>query len=496
MKKLSWVILLAFLLTGCGSTAEIKSTEISPPLETETQSLTPIAYDIENEPPQPRETAPPEPEITEEPTLENPPAPVVIDFSDFDSIPDDTIAELVSQGLSTTESVENYYTPRIDRDYQIKFVPENEDFENYLSHLENFTIESGSNYTIEAVNPYEENELYAIFEVHYTDDSQGAIEYQLFPKNFRLSGNDFAYYLGGTDEESILQNFDLITKDTPMIWRGFRDDPEIKCIAYDFYGITRLNADTVEFGWYSYLIDRNDFLVHLEPEWNLKRKISLPAFEMETAPPLETIPDNAPILTDIFLRASQSEILIGEDDNEVIWYAEVPVDCNPESVALIDQNTGEKVADLYDLADYEKYGDTIQGDAVYNCRFKVNVDIDTNPDVSEEAYYYYYAEFVDEKGIHRSEPFQIWVLEQFTDKELNDMQVVDDAISEMLNSNDFQKLAINERVQFAEKRLRELESQGFIKQGSIYIDDMNISFEYSCGINGGMMPYQFDERLD
>ena len=99
------------------------------------------------------------------------------------------------------------------------------------------------------------------------------------------------------------------------------------------------------------------------------------------------------------------------------------MDCNPESVALIDESTGEKVADLYDLADYERYGDTIQGDAVYNCRFKVNIDIE--------------------------------------------------------NSNDFQKLTLEEKAKFAENRLHELEKDGYIKKNSIVVSDKNISFEYS-----------------
>ncbi|HAJ97127.1 MAG TPA: hypothetical protein DCO72_05275 [Ruminococcus sp.] len=500
MKKLSWVILLAIFLTGCGAETE---TEISVP-DGNIQQETAVAFNIENPAPEPETEPIKESETIDIPleTLENPPAPAVLDFADFDSIPDEKIAELALHDFSTTEFIESYYVPRIDRNYQLKFVPENEDFESYLSNPENFTIETSSNYTIEAVNPYDENDLYSIFEVHYTDDSQGAIEYQLFPKNFRLSGNDYAIYTGGMDEESVLLNFDLISQNQHIIWRNFRDNPEIKCIAYDFYSVTRLDNDTAELGWYCYLIDRDDFMVSLRPEWNLKRNVNLSGLP-ESVPDDDSqspnIPDDAEIFTDIQLYASQSEIVIGEDqtnDNEVIWYAKIPVDCNPESVALIDESTGEKVADLYDLADYEKYGDTIQGDSIYNCRFKVNIDIDTNPDVSEDAHYHYYAEFADEKGIHRSEPFQIWVLEQFTDKELNDIEIVDKAVSEMLNSNDFQKLSPEKRVKFAEKRLHELEEQDYIKQGSIRTYELNISFEYSCGISGGMMPYQFDENVD
>ncbi|MEE5992833.1 MAG: hypothetical protein V3G42_06290 [Oscillospiraceae bacterium] len=500
MKKLSWVMVLAILLTGCGSAIE---PEVLTPAETEAKD-TPIIQDIDNS----REKRQPETEEIQSETEavyipleteELPTAPIEIDFSDFDSIPEEKIAELALDGFSTAEFVKNYHTPRIDRDYTIKFVPENEDFESYLSVPEHFTIDNGIDYVIDAINPYDETDLYSIFEIHYTDSSQESIEYQLFPKNFYLSGNNYAYYTGGTDEKSVLQNFDLLTKDKHLIWRGFKDDPEMKCIAYDFYSITQIDGDTAELGWYCYLIDRNDFLVNLEPEWNLKRTVKLSNYiqpEPTVSDLTKITPENGDILTDIHLRASQSEITVGEDDNEVIWYAEVPPDCLPETVALIDESTGEKVADLYDLADYEQYGDTIQGDSVYNCRFKVNVDIDTDPDVSEDAYYHYYAEFADEKGIHRSEPFQIWVLEQFTDKELNEMEIVDNAVSEMLNSNDFQKLTTDEKLKFSENRLHELEKQGYILKGSIHPNEDSISFQYSCGIDSAVMLEDFGFRLN
>ncbi|MBQ8079887.1 MAG: hypothetical protein IJ236_08035, partial [Oscillospiraceae bacterium] len=97
-------------------------------------------------------------------------------------------------------------------------------------------------------------------------------------------------------------------------------------------------------------------------------------------------------------------------------------------MALIDAATGETAAVLYDLADYKKVGDTIQGDGVYNCRFKVNTDIDTDPDVSESAEYSYYAEFEENGTVHRSEPFTITVMESFTDRKMSDMERVDAAI--------------------------------------------------------------------
>ena len=84
----------------------------------------------------------------------------------------------------------------------------------------------------------------------------------------------------------------------------------------------------------------------------------------ESAPAASYTDGNA--AKDINLRVSSNEIVIGQDDSEVIFYAEVPVSSNPEKVLLIDADTGETAAELFDEADYEKYSDTIKGDGVYN----------------------------------------------------------------------------------------------------------------------------------
>lgn len=208
-------------------------------------------------------------------------------------------------------------------------------------------------------------------------------------------------------------------------------------------------------------------------------------------------------LYDIHLRVSSSELLVGEDDDEVIWYAEVPADCEPEKVMLIDADTGEIAAELFDEADFEKYGDTIKGDAVYNCRFTVNMDIDTDPDVSEERYYHYYARFEENGTIHCSETTEIWVLEPFSDKELYDMEAVDDAISELMDSEEFEQMSVKEKAAQAKALLVKLSKEGtpdrpysLVIANSIYVDGDMISFSYSCGVDGGIMLTPWDKYMN
>ena len=206
---------------------------------------------------------------------------------------------------------------------------------------------------------------------------------------------------------------------------------------------------------------------------------------------------------DIRLNADKNAFTAYKDDNEVIFYAEVPADCSPEKVLLIDKQTGETVAELFDEADYEKYGDTIKGDSVYNCRFRVNTDINKNDEVSEQAKYTYYATFTDEKGEHISNPVDIDVFEQFTDNELADMEAVDNAISQLVESEEYNNATIDERREKALALLNKLADEGtperscsLIVKESITVSDDTISFSYKSGVLGGVMLKGFDQYMN
>lgn len=235
--------------------------------------------------------------------------------------------------------------------------------------------------------------------------------------------------------------------------------------------------------------------------------ISIPETEQTTeAAKSETKPVSASdneVKYDIFLRANKADIRVGTDDAEIIWYAEIPVDCEPEKVQLVDADTGEVVSELFDEADYEKYGDTIKGDSVYNCRFTVNTDIDTDPDVSEDRYYHYYACFTENGIIHCSETIEIWVWEPFTDKELYDMEAADTAISEFMASDVFSGLSTEEKSEQMLSLLLELSEKGtsdrpysLIDADSIYADGDMISFQYACGVGGGVKLTPFREYMN
>ncbi|MBP0963750.1 MAG: hypothetical protein J5999_00470 [Oscillospiraceae bacterium] len=86
--------------------------------------------------------------------------------------------------------------------------------------------------------------------------------------------------------------------------------------------------------------------------------------------------------------------------------------------------------------------------------------------------------------------------EGFTDKELDDMETVDEAIGEWLKNS--QQMPRDERIEGAKELLYELASEGYIRRYSIYFDDRNgmFSFEYSCGVYGGIKIDPFDPMMN
>ncbi len=206
---------------------------------------------------------------------------------------------------------------------------------------------------------------------------------------------------------------------------------------------------------------------------------------------------------DVLLYTNNSEITIGTDDSEIIFSAQVGTESSPETVELVDADSGEVVAELYDEADYVKYGDSLKGDGVYNCRYTVNTDIDTDPETSQEAYYHYYARFYDADGEHISDTVEIFVLEQFTDKELEDMQAVDDALQQLMSDDDFKNGTVDERKVIVTELLNKLADEGtedrpysLVIKDSIYAGDETLTFEYTCHISSGVMLKEFDPMMN
>jgi len=84
--------------------------------------------------------------------------------------------------------------------------------------------------------------------------------------------------------------------------------------------------------------------------------------------------------------------------------------------------------------------------------------------------------------------------DDLTDEDIDNMEIVDNAIEELLNSEEYKNATNEQKANKAIDMLHELGGQ-YVKQGSIYNDkDELVSFEYSCGVLGGVQIKDFNDR--
>ena len=85
--------------------------------------------------------------------------------------------------------------------------------------------------------------------------------------------------------------------------------------------------------------------------------------------------------------------------------------------------------------------------------------------------------------------------EGLTEQELAYMAKTDSKISDLTNGDEFQNASLQERTALAKELLTELADEGLIKKDFTVSGDM-ASFEYSCGVLGGIMLSEFDPMMN
>lgn len=86
--------------------------------------------------------------------------------------------------------------------------------------------------------------------------------------------------------------------------------------------------------------------------------------------------------------------------------------------------------------------------------------------------------------------------EGFTEQELADMEETDKRISDLTKSDEFQQADVSARMELAQALLTELAEEGLVKKGSVYAGGDTVSFQYSCGVLGGVMCREFDPMMN
>ena len=203
----------------------------------------------------------------------------------------------------------------------------------------------------------------------------------------------------------------------------------------------------------------------------------------QTAPQPDELSDEAKAY-DIELTLERNEILIGYDDPSLVVRAVPEAQFSPETVQLVNADTGELVCTLYDDNDYNAHGDNIQGDGWYCNRWTAPTDFGTDPAVSEELELHFYAEFTQDGVSHRSATVRLCILEPFTDEELAAQGRVDDAITELMQSEQWEQGDTDTRRKLAVELLRSLADEGLvIFDEEAVLDERydTISYEYASG---------------
>lgn len=101
----------------------------------------------------------------------------------------------------------------------------------------------------------------------------------------------------------------------------------------------------------------------------------------------------------------------------------------------------------------------------------------TSSDITEESIQE--AVDVNEKSIDDK------TYEPFTQEEIDSMQYVNDSILELVESEEFKNASKQDRLDMAIKLTKQLERENYITRIFYDAEDL-VSFQYSCGIDGGI----------
>ena len=84
----------------------------------------------------------------------------------------------------------------------------------------------------------------------------------------------------------------------------------------------------------------------------------------------------------------------------------------------------------------------------------------------------------------------------FTDEELKAMEITDEKLGELTNTDEFKNGDLETRKKLAEDTLNELAKDGYVIKDSMYVSDDMISFSYKGGALGGIQLKGFDPYMN
>ena len=191
--------------------------------------------------------------------------------------------------------------------------------------------------------------------------------------------------------------------------------------------------------------------------------------------------------TSIRLTADKTNIVVG-DSETVTFYAEILNSDNSfSSITLYDQNANP-IMTMSDDGMYSENGDELSNDNIYTCRAEINT--------ASEIMYTFQAVALGSESV-ASNRLSVNIIEDITDEQLKNMETVDLTIEDdLFGIDEYEEMSVSDRKTLAETILKDLESRGLIRSGSITADDENCSFTfiYESGVLGGVCFKDWNEE--
>ncbi|MBP3271382.1 MAG: hypothetical protein J6M17_04030 [Ruminococcus sp.] len=419
----------------------------------------------------------------------------------FDILPDDELIKLYFSGGSTENYVQSYFRPSVRADsYETVFVPVSEDFDEWTGSTANFAPDA------ESTKVFGENEIYTAYKSDYGNDG---VKTRVIPRDFRIRPDGTLQYTGEMTAKAAERDIDILTRDELLIARN-TSVTDSGDISYDYLSL-KADESSAELylTWKSYVIRKADCGMQkpCEPSENGHRTIHLNG---DSGNEVSFGSDSRNGVQDIELRASRDSLLTNDegDENrgcgagEVLFYAEVSPDGEyPERVEFIDADTGDTVGMMADTARFTEDGDDIKGDCVFSIRITYDMDIDTDPDVSDRREFRYYARYTDSQGVkHVSRDIvSLTLYEPFTEKELSDLRRVSDAVKELCKSKKYKKADADRRAEMAVELLNAFADEGIIDRDSIGVSEShpkNVVYRMSTGVTSVIEVEEHDDRCN
>ncbi|MBQ7046134.1 MAG: dockerin type I repeat-containing protein [Oscillospiraceae bacterium] len=181
------------------------------------------------------------------------------------------------------------------------------------------------------------------------------------------------------------------------------------------------------------------------------------------------------IVLDGVLSATKKEILAGKDNADIIFHFQTNVDS--DEFMLYENDVA--VGTLVDSGNYEQDGDDIQGDGVYSMKFTIDVTSSSaKPTDNKKVVYNSYDVRYEEETV--SNEISIDIVTPFTEQELEDMETVDEAVSQLLNSDDYKSMDTQQKADAVLELLKSFEEKGLVN--NILLNELQISFLYNSGV--------------